>query len=316
MSRLLLPPLLPGAAISLVAPASWPAPAAVALACERVQRLGFLVRTYRDFPTPTRYLAGTDDERAREFEAAIADPDTSMILAVRGGYGVTRMLSHVNLSGLARRPKIVCGYSDLTALHAAVQRRTGLVTVHGPNLVNGLGGDPDESAIEIDALMALVAHGVGEGWSLCPAACRDRLRCVASGTGDGPLVGGNLAVLAALVGTPDEPAYDGCVLFLEDTGEAPYRIDRMVTQLLAAGRLDRVAGVVLGYFSEPGEAASPTAAEVLGELLATLGVPILAGFPAGHEHPNAPLPMGGMVSLDSGAKSLTLLGPIVDRPTA
>jgi muramoyltetrapeptide carboxypeptidase len=316
LTAILPPALVAGAAISVVAPASSPNPGAFAVACERLAQLGFRAKTYRELCEPLGYLAGNDWDRAHELEAAIADPETSMILAVRGGYGVARMLPHIDLTGLARRPKIVCGYSDLTALHAAIQHRTGLVSFHGPNLVNGLGGDAAETAVEVAGLMALVTGEGGEGWSLCPASAAAALRCVSPGSAEGPLVGGNLSVLAAMVGTPDEPAYDGAILFLEDTGEAPYRIDRMLTQLLSGGRLDRVAGIVLGYFSDPGETGRPDAGEVLAERLAPLGTPLLAGFPAGHEHPNLPLPMGAIVRLDAGEGSLTLTCPVVERPTS
>jgi muramoyltetrapeptide carboxypeptidase len=264
---------------------------------------GYRPKTYRDLCTPHGYLSGTDAERAGELNQAFADPETTMVLAARGGYGCGRILDQLDYSLLTARPKIVCGYSDLTALHAAIQRRCRLVSFHGPNLVGGLGGD-DSCEVERVATLAML-----QGESSGPLMTGSR--AIRRGVAEGPLVGGNLAVLTAMVGAPDEPDFEGALLCLEDTGEAPYRVDRLLTQLRASGRLDRVAGVVLGYFSDAGPDISPPIDAVVEELLAPLGVPVLAGCLFGHEHPNLPLPMGAMARLDTGSLRLEVLQSVV-----
>lgn len=297
------PALRPGDAISVVAPASAPRREAFDAAVARLAALGYRPKTYRDLCTPFGYLAGTDAERAGELSEAFADPETTMVLAARGGYGCGRILDRVNFDPLAARPKIVCGYSDLTALHAAIQRRAGLVSFHGPNLVGGLGGDAP-CDVERDATLAMLR---GER----PEVLLAGTRTVQGGVAEGRLVGGNLAVLTSLLGTPDEPGFDGAILAIEDTGEAPYRVDRLLTQLRASGRLGRIAGVVLGYFSDADPGSGPPVESVLDELLAPLGVPVLAGCPFGHEHPNLPLPLGALARLDADAARLDPLGPLV-----
>jgi muramoyltetrapeptide carboxypeptidase len=307
--QLAIPPALkPGDAISIVAPASSPKRDRFEAAMANLAAIGYRPKTYRDFCTPHGYLSGTDEERIAELEAALRDPETTMVLAVRGGYGCGRIVDRVDFSLLTTWPKIVCGYSDLTALHAAIQRRCGLVSFHGPNLVAGLGAGEEESAVETDAAMAMFS-GRNEFDLLAPF--RYNTRTQHAGAAQGHLVGGNLAVLLSLLGTSDEPDFDGAILVIEDTGEAPYRVDRLLTQLRTSGQLAKIAGAVLGYFSDYDKDDRPTADEVLEEFFGPLGVPVIAGAPFGHEHPNLPLPMGATVRLDADAPSLELLQPVV-----
>ncbi|TWT93465.1 putative murein peptide carboxypeptidase [Botrimarina colliarenosi] len=290
------PALCEGDAISIVAPASSPKREAFDVAMANLTALGYRPKTYRYLCKPHGYLSGTDAERADELNQAFADPETTMVLAARGGYGCGRILDQVDFGLLADRPKIVSGYSDLTALHAAIQRRSGLVSFHGPNLVGGWGDDTSASQAERDAALALFSGQSGAGSELLPAT--DSMRSLSDGTAIGRLVGGNLAVLVSLVGTPDEPDFDGAILVVEDIGEAPYRIDRLLTQLRMAGVLDQIAGAVLGYFTDADPDGGPSAEAVLTEFLQPLGVPVAMGAPVGHEHPNFPLPFGARVILD------------------
>jgi muramoyltetrapeptide carboxypeptidase len=306
---LAIPPALkPGDAISIVAPASSPKRERFEAAMANLTSMGYRPKTYRDFCTPHGYLSGTDEERIAELEAAFRDPETTMVLAVRGGYGCGRIVDRVNFSLLTARPKIVCGYSDLTALHAAIQRRCGLVSFHGPNLVAGLGAGEEENAAETAASFAMFR---GVSVSELTAPFNSGLKALHPGVALGQLIGGNLAVLMGLLGTPDEPEFDGAILMIEDTGEAPYRVDRLLTQLRTSGRLGKIRGAVLGYFSDYDKDDRPTADEVLAEFFAPLGVPVIAGAPFGHEHPNLPLPMGATVRLDADAPGLELLQPVV-----
>lgn len=309
---LAIPPALKtGDAISIVAPASSPKRDRFEAAMANLAARGYRPKIYRDFCTPHGYLSGTDEERIAELEAAFRDPETTMVLAVRGGYGCGRIVDRVDFGLLTSRPKIVCGYSDLTALHAAIQKRCGLVSFHGPNLVAGLGAGEEETEIESVATFDMLEDMHGEWGCDLTAPFQASLKRLHGGRATGHLIGGNLAVLLSLLGTPDEPDFDGAVLVVEDTGEAPYRVDRLLTQLRTSGRLGKIAGAVLGYFSDYDKDARPAADEVLAEFFGPLGVPAIAGAPFGHEHPNLPLPMGATVRLDADLPSLELLQPVV-----
>jgi muramoyltetrapeptide carboxypeptidase len=245
--------------------------------------------------TRAGYLAGDDSRRLGELTRALDDPDVRAIVAARGGYGATRLLDELPAERVARAGKLLVGFSDITALHA-LWARAGLRSIHGP-MVAALGrGSPSHLARWFDAV---------EG---SPPEPLQGLDCLAPGVTEGPLLGGNLAVLTALVGTPHGPPLDGAVLFLEDVGERPYRVDRMLTTLRQAGWLDRIAGIALGAFTEA--AAGPdgvTVREVLLDRLAGLGVPVVASIPAGHLDDNLELPFGAPVRLDGHAGSLQFL---------
>lgn len=301
------PALQPGDAISIVAPASSPQREVFDAAMANLAAAGYRPKTYRDVCKPHGYLAGTDAERADELNRAFADPETTMVLAARGGYGCGRILDRVDFELLTQRPKIVCGYSDLTALHAAIQRRCGLISFHGPNLVDGLGDDSAETESERGAALLLFNGGSVSGSDLIPPM----RHALAGGNAEGRLVGGNAAVLLSVLGTPFEPDFDGAILLLEDVGEAPYRIDRLLTQLRLGGALDRLAGVMLGYFTGTGVSDGPTVEAIASEFFIPLGIPALAGVPVGHEHPNLPLPLGARVRLDADARTLSLAQPAV-----
>ena len=250
-----------------------------------------------------RYLAGDDDHRLEALQRAFDDPEAQAILAVRGGYGAMRLLPGLDLSGLLARPKIFCGFSDLTALHALLNR-AGLVTVHGPMLCR-LGEETDEA---LDRLRRLV-----EGWDPGPMIW-EPARVVRAGVCEGPLLGGNLTVFCHLLGTPYLPPLEGAVLFLEDVGEAPYRLDRMLTHLELAGVAGAVAGVLVGTLEgceAPG--ADYDAESVVAERLAGWGVPVVMGFPAGHGLGNMALPLGQRCRLDATEGRLDLLGPAAQR---
>lgn len=244
------------------------------------------------------YLAGDDDRRARELADAIADPSADAIVAARGGYGTMRILDRFAEDDVRRAKKLLIGFSDLTALHALWQR-AGLRSIHG-SMVTGVGGMDDAA---FDRWRAIAEGGVPAPRALAP---------VAGGRASGPLIGGNLALLAALAGTPYAPPIDGAVLFLEDVGEAPYRIDRMLTTLRLAGWMERIAGIALGRFTscDPRDDGR-TADEVLVDRVRDLGVPAVAGVPAGHVDDNLELPLGAAVEIDGDVGTLTFLEPAV-----
>lgn len=246
------------------------------------------------------YLASTDEDRAADFAEAWLDPAVSAVWAARGGYGAQRVVDLLDWRRLAEAdPKVLVGFSDVTALHQAVAARLGLVTVHG-HVVTSLGRATDASAEELrrqvidpDSVVDLFA-----GQLVSP---------LVGGVATGVLVGGNLAVLAADIGTPFSRPANAGIAVLEDTGEEPYRIDRLLTQLVRAGWFAGVAGIVLGAFTGCGdEAALET---VLEHRLRPLGVPLVRGFDLGHTDSSATVPLGVEATLDADAGSLVLSLP-------
>lgn len=245
------------------------------------------------------FLAGEDDARADELNRALADSSVAAVVCARGGYGLLRILHRLDAAAFLRAPKPIVGFSDVTALHAWVAR-AGVVSVLGP-VITQL---PTLPAEDCAALWALLE-------SDAPPPSLAGLRALAPGRCEGPLIGGNLELLSRLVGTHAAAPLDGAVLILEDYNERPYRLDRQLTQLLSAGALERVRGVVLGDFVKCDEPDMPTPEEVLIERLGPLGVPIVAGAPVGHGARNRALPHGALARLDAEAGTLELIGAAV-----
>lgn len=241
------------------------------------------------------FLAGSDERRLEELNAALRDPEARAVVAARGGYGLTRIAHAADVPALRDRPKWLVGFSDVTALHVEACR-AGVASIHGDN-VAGLGrGDEHGRARFIDALEAPSRPRSFEG-----------LSAWYPGIATGPVTGGNLTVMfsCAAAGRLVLPA--GCVLVLEDVSEAPYRVDRMLSALLAGGFLDRVGAVVLGDFTDcpPGRHGVPMEA-VLRERLLTLRVPIVHGLPFGHGRENHPVHFGRRGTVDAGKGILSL----------
>lgn len=244
-----------------------------------------------------KYLAGLDERRLSELVDALCD-DSAAVFSARGGYGVMRLLSRVPWERV--KPKVVVGFSDITALHLALQSR-GIVSIHAPVLTQ-LGRQPDEV---VNRLFELIEQP-------SPVAPIKGSRTLVAGSVEGPLIGGNLSVLTRLLGTPFMPELSGAILLLEDVGERPYRLDRMWTHLELAGVFRKVRGIVLGDFTGCEEkGAAYTSMEVLGALAEKTGLPCAAGFRIGHGDVNLPVPLGVNVRLDSDAARLHFLEPAV-----
>jgi muramoyltetrapeptide carboxypeptidase len=305
-------PLEPGDTIAFVAPAGHLDEVRMTLARERLEALGYEVRVPDDLYRQRGYLAGPDDVRAAELMAAFADPEVDAIFPGTGNYGTTRMLDRLDYDVIRRNPKIFIGFSDLTALHLAILKRAGLVTFHSPNPMWGLGSESNLTPFsEKSFWRALCGPAAGEdadaGWTVDCELVEDggpQPRALVGGVARGPLVGGNLTLVGTLMGTPYEIETDGAILFIEDVGERPYRIDRYLSQLRLAGKLDRLAGVIIGVFRDcdpkPDE-ESLSLAEVFADYFADLGVPVLVDFPIGHSVYNATLPVGVEVEVDADA---------------
>jgi muramoyltetrapeptide carboxypeptidase len=304
-----------GDTIGVVAPAGPVNRERIDRAFARVAALGFRIKTYGDIYRRTNYLAGDDDTRAHELMEAFADPETSAVWCARGGYGVIRLLDRIDLDVVRRNPKVFVGFSDITALHVPFLQRTGLITFHGPNLQDGFGKPDDMPSANAAALWRLLGTEQTVNFTSPYIYATDgledvTLRTIKSGAATGPLTGGNLAVLAGMMGTPFEIKTAGRILFLEDVSERVYRIDRYLHQLRLAGKFDSVAGVLLGTFSydEGDEPDSQTEVlRLITEFFEPFDVPVLSGFPAGHDKFNLALPMGAMVEMDAGSRQLKLL---------
>jgi muramoyltetrapeptide carboxypeptidase len=285
--------LRPGDPVSLVAPAS-PFDRTSFEAGLQILERRYRVRYDPGVLARHRYLAGTDERRLGELAAAMADTDTRAVICARGGYGLTRLLSRLDITAMASKP--VVGFSDITALHQLLQRDRR-VSVHGPVLTQL----PRLDALTHERLFQLLE-------SAAPAATLTGTEAYVGGVAEGPLLGGNLSVLTRLLGTPYLASLEGAILLLEDVGERPYRLDRMWTHLTLAGVFRQVRGIVLGTFTGCEEKdADYSSAEVLRDLARATGLPCVAGFPIGHGERNQPVPLGIRVRLDAGDLSLAFL---------
>jgi len=309
-------PLRPGDTIQLIAPAGAPQEKRVRLAAERLEALGYIVLIPEGFFERTGYIAGDDDTRAAELNAAFADPDVDAVFPVAGGFGTTRILNQLDYDTIAANPKPFIGFSDITGLHLAFHKKANLVTFHSPNPQWGLGSKSGMNPFaEKTFWRALLGPGEDQdpgslGYTIDPAADNPepkvKIRAVAGGQGTGQVIGGNLALVTALMGTPYEIETQGKILFLEDVNEAPYRVDRMLRTLKDAGKLDGLAGVVLGRFTkgEADEKDGHTIDDVFDDYFADAPYPVLAHFPAGHVSDNATIPFGVPATLDADTQTL------------
>jgi muramoyltetrapeptide carboxypeptidase len=299
------PALKPGARIALVAPAGPLGDGAVDRAIDRVHAWGFEAVPGEHVRKRHGYLSAMDQERAQDLNAALADDSVDAVWALRGGYGVMRILPSVDWESLARHPRAVIGFSDNTALHLGIQR-LGMTSFHGPHPATNELNDFSRDSL-LSALTLTDAPGILPFPADAPGA-----EAIAGGTAEGRLVGGNLSLIAATLGTPYAINADGAILFLEEVGEAPYRVDRLLQQLRLAGVLNGVAGIALGAFTEGGDDAdSPGVRDVLADVLGGLGVPVAHGFPFGHVDDNWTLPVGVRARLDADAGTVELLEPAV-----
>lgn len=304
--------LRPGDVVGLIAPASytfdlWRLDGAAA----RVEALGLKPKFGAHVRGRRGFLSGTDEERLADLHAMFADTTVAAVFALQGGYGTPRLLDRVDYELIRRNPKILLGYSDITGLHLAIGRKAGLVTFHGPNMVGSL----PPRTLELLKKALFVPEPLGDVTNpeeTDPLNAEFPLHTVAPGTARGRLVGGNLTLIASTMGTPYEIETKDRILVVEDTGEAPYRIDRMLVQLKLAGKLQQAAGIVFGTCSDCTPSRSSfeltlSLSEVLDELLGSLKKPVLAGLLFGHTKEKSIIPFGVEAELDAGARRLTIV---------
>ncbi len=307
--------LKPGDTIGLITPSSYVFDTwRIDLAAARLEnQLGVRCRLGRYVKGRHGYMAGTEKERLEDLHAMFADRDVAGVFCLEGGYGTERLLSGIDYELLRRNPKVLLGFSDITGLHLAITRKAGLVTFHGPV---ALGSLPPWSLASLKKAL-FSPEPIGElsnppeedpNWPAFP------LHTVASGKARGPIAGGNLTLVSTTMGTPYEIEAKGRILFLEDTGEAPYRVDRMLTQLKLAGKLQEAAGIVWGTCTDCTPAKSSfevnlSMSDLLDEILGDLGKPVLAGLVFGHTKEKATIPMGVEAELDAGARKVAITEP-------
>ncbi|OGP79236.1 MAG: hypothetical protein A2Z13_05775 [Deltaproteobacteria bacterium RBG_16_64_85] len=305
MRRVRPMPLRKGDVIAVVAPGGPVEPARLARGLARLAAAGFVPEAAKGLLDREGYLAGDDGHRTAQIEWALAHPKARAVMAARGGYGTTRLLPLIDWKKAALHPRLLIGYSDMTAILAYVSTRLGLAAIHGPMAAADLAVRPDGGAI--DAFIRLVGGRVTprEPWG---GPC-ERLR---GGAVEGVLTGGCLSVLTAMLGTPYEPDFRGALLFLEDVREPPYRIDRMLTQWVQSGRLRKIAGIVAGNISPMKNEGEEEIRRVFAAAGRQLSVPVWWGFPAGHARPNYPLPFGVRARIDARGRIFLLESPVAE----
>ncbi|MGE8154957.1 S66 peptidase family protein [Pseudomonas vancouverensis] len=292
--------------IGVIAPAG-PAPLDTDKAVQWMRARGYALKVFPGVYEKDGYLAGSDEVRLDDLHAAFADREVDAIICLRGGYGTPRLLDRIDFQLLRDNAKPFIGYSDITAVHLAISRYAGFVTFHGPLLNADILGDrqPPTEASFFNMLRGQVRAG-----TVLPHPVAYPLTTIEPGIAHGRLLGGNLSMIAATMGTPYEIEAEGGILFIEDINEPLYRIDRLLTHLRLAGTLNKLRGVLVGDVAGVEVAALE---RLLKQTFAPLRIPVLSGWRSGHCDPNLTLPLGALVRLDAGNKELMLEQDVVLR---
>lgn len=305
-----------GATIALIAPASPASEEKISKALANLHTLGYRVLEGAALRARHGYLAGSDTARLADLHWAFSNPEVDAVWCVRGGYGCTRLLPSIDYDLIRKHPKPFIGYSDVTALHIAIGQKTGLVTFHGPVAAADF---PENTLRHFRAVLTSPQPDyLLQSPDPADTALPDESYLpftIAGGKARGQLTGGNISVLTALAGTEFQPTFRDKIVFLEDVGEQPYRIDRLLTQLLQATDLSRAAGIALGVFADctpKNTEFSLALSETLTDRLGALGIPVVYGLPFGHVPHQATFPYQMYAFLDADNRTLTLLEPGVD----
>lgn len=299
--------LVPGSRVALVAPGGPVDPDRIEGAQQRCRIEGLEPVVFPGASGKRGYLAGTDAQRLGDLQVAFDDPSIDAVWALRGGYGALRILDDLDLRRQLEDPVPFIGFSDNTAIHMR-HWSLGVVSFHGPH--------PTEPfPLETEESFRRVLCQPSPSGPLRPRPGDPEPRRLLAGQVEAPLVGGNLAILTSMCGTPYALDAAGCILFLEDVGEATYKLDRMLVQLRRSGALEGVVGLALGRFTDVPDGHDHPVVELLTEFAEQLGVPAVADLPFGHVEHNSTLPVGGTARLDADAAELVLTGAGV-RPTA
>jgi muramoyltetrapeptide carboxypeptidase len=291
--------LKPGDTLGIAAPASPFDRQSFDAGVRILESMGFNLFIPEEIFDKNGYLVGSDHHRADLLTRLFSDPDIDGIICARGGYGAMRILPLLDAEAISGYPKVFVGFSDITVLLGFLVEHCGMVAFHGPTVTTIGNGDPATR----DGFMSALTNPA----PLSFTASQNHV--IAAGRATGRFLCGNLTLFCHLTGTPFQPDFSGGILLIEDRGEAPYRIDRMLTQMLLAGCFDGLAGLALGAFTDCGSAEAVH--RIIADRLGGLNIPILAGFDVGHEAVNMTLPVGVPVQLDTHSGTLTFAGPAV-----
>lgn len=302
-----------GDTVGIVAPASAASARQVETAAYHVSGMGLVPRMGRHVSDTDGYLAGTDADRAADLNAMFADDDVRAIFAVRGGWGVARILPLLDWDMIRAKPKLMIGYSDITAFHLALAQQAGYPSIHAANAASRWKSESWDSLWRLAFTGEMPVLGGAEHEPTSGAGPQGRT--IHGGVARGRLLGGNLTIVSTLMGTPWMPDMDGAILFLEDVSEAEYRIDRMLRQLQLAGILSNLSGIIFGRCSSCASSEADyngfTLDQLMDQYLVPLGIPAFVGANIGHISNQLSLPSGGMVEMDGDARTIRLLEPIV-----
>ena len=313
--RLIKPkPLQKGDVVGLVTPGFPAGDESFQKAVDNIRNLGLVPKYSEKVNGRYGYLAGTDAERAEDLMKMFRDPEIKGIWCVRGGYGCTRILPALDYRVIRQNPKVLIGYSDITALHLALYRNAGLITFHGPV------GTSDFTPYTLEQVQKMVMPADNAAISIPLSEANEeegktrdifRYQVLHPGRATGRLFGGNLSLVSALAGTPYLPSFRDSLVYLEDIGEKPYRLDRMLVQLLQSTDIDRAAGLILGIFEdcEPSDAETDfTVFQLIQDHLLPLGIPVMYGFSFGHIDNQCTFPVGVEATMDTGLRTVQLSG--------
>ncbi|MBE7541422.1 MAG: LD-carboxypeptidase [Bryobacteraceae bacterium] len=312
---LVKPPVLkPGDTVSCVTPSTFVVNPETRIQAERiVNALGLKAKFSTNTGKRWGYLGGSVEERVADLHAAFRDPETKAVFCVRGGYGAAMLLDRLDYSLIRRNPKILLGYSDITALHLGIHQTSRIVTLHGPTVLDSF----NEYTFNLLKRALFEAKPLGELKNppeRNPLKPLHPVRTMRGGKATGALVGGNLTLISTTMGTPWEIRTEGKILFLEDVGEQPYSMDRMLTQLRLAGKFNGIKGLILGECADcrprefrPSFESTLSLPEVFDHVLAEVEVPVVSGLVFGHTEDQFPLPLGVEATLDADAGTVTVL---------
>lgn len=287
------------------------------IAVESMEAMGLKVKLGEYVRNRHGHLAGTDEQRAEEFNEMWRDRDVDAIICLRGGSGAARILPLLDYETIEKNPKIFIGYSDITALHLAIYKKTGLVTFHGPlatSTWNNFAAEHFQKLL-FEAEAVQYENPSDKGGLLTQT--RNRIRTITPGNATGGLLGGNLSVLTNIMGTPYFPEnWENRILYLEDVGEKIYAVDRMMTQLQLGGVLEKISGFIFGKCTEcdPGGSSgygSLTLEEVIDHYIKPFGIPAFSGAMIGHINDNVTIPNGILAEMDAEKGTFKLLSPAV-----
>lgn len=285
-----------GDTVGIIAPAGPVDEEALRRAIPFLEQRGLRVKLGEHVLKKNGFIAGTDEQRAFDFNQMIADPSVKAIFCARGGYGTGRIASLLDYDLIRSHPKVIWGYSDITYIHTAIRQQADLVTFHGPMIAS------DVASPDFDERTAQSFDQLFEPTELTYDTSISKLHVLAEGTATGPLVGGNFSVFMSTIGTPYEIDTTGAILLIEDIGEAPYQIDGLCNQLKQSGKLKEVTGIVIGDVrtrSLSPKERSDEYIDVFNDYFSSLSIPVVAGFQIGHCYPNVGVPLGAQATLSS-----------------